>query len=378
MSDTPSASSCSTVADVCGVLERIAPLGLAEEWDSVGLLAGDPAAAVRRVLLCIDLTAAVVLEAIDRAVQMVIAYHPPLFRPVSRLVADRRRTDAHVFDCIAHGVAIYSPHTALDAAAGGTNDVLAALCGVTDPRPVHRVAAPGEAECKVVVFAPASEVDAVAEAMFAAGGGHIGDYARCSYRLSGEGTFQGSDDTNPTIGQAGRFERVSEIRLECVVPQARVADVVSAIRSTHSYEEPAFDIYPLRREPVAGGGRCGELSEPVQLGALAARLKDRLPARGVQIVGAADAVVSRAICSVGAAGSRVFPAGLRSGDVVVTGEIRHHDALAMLRCGACAIALNHWTSERPVLAPLAERLAGQLPQVETVLSDADGEPFGAV
>jgi putative NIF3 family GTP cyclohydrolase 1 type 2 len=129
---------------------------------------------------------------------------------------------------------------------------------------------------------------------------------------------------------------------------------------------------------VPGLGRYGALRDPVPLKTLATELKNRLNARGVQIVGDGATVVKRAICSVGAAGGHIFRAGLRSGDVVVTGEIRHHDALRILRCAACAIALNHWTSERPALASLAARIANDVPGVELVLSEADAEPFEAV
>ncbi|MBN1510847.1 MAG: Nif3-like dinuclear metal center hexameric protein [Phycisphaerae bacterium] len=364
-----------TVADVCSALERLAPPALAQPWDNVGLLAGDPAAPARLVLLCIDLTPAVVDEAVRRRASLVVAYHPPLFKPVSRLNAASHGTDAAVFRCIARGIAVYSPHTALDAAEGGTNDVLAGLCEIRDPMPVEWAEAPGAAECKMVVFVPEAEADRVAEAIFAAGAGRIGQYSKCSFRLPGQGTFLGSDESNPTIGQAGHFERVDEIRLEVVTPEARVADVLQAIRAAHSYEEPAIDVYPLKPPVVAGMGRQGRLDPPIPLGALADRLKRALAANTVQMVGDSKAVVSRAVCLVGAAGSSVFQAGLRPGDVVVTGEIRHHDALAVRRYGACAIALNHWTSERPVLRPLADRLAVAVPGLQVDLSDADAEPF---
>ena len=203
-------------------MERIAPLGLAQAGDNVGLLAGDPGAIVRRALLCVDLTADVAAEAIRQRADLVVAYHPPLFKPISRLNAAGRGTDAHVFACIANGIAVYSPHTALDAAEGGTNDVLASLCNIRDPQPVETADEPGEDECKVIVFVPAAEVDAVAEAMFAAGAGRIGEYEKCSFRVAGQGTFLGSDQTKPAIGQAGAFERVDEIRLEAVVPAGRV------------------------------------------------------------------------------------------------------------------------------------------------------------
>jgi dinuclear metal center YbgI/SA1388 family protein len=373
-----SSSSRSRVSDVCSALEALAPLERARSWDNVGLLAGDPNATVRRVLLCIDLTADVLAEAIRAKVDLVVAYHPPIFRPISRLSAASRGTDAQVFGCVSAGIAIYSPHTALDCADGGTNDVLAGLCGAKDASPIEFVDDPGRHECKVVVFVPAEEVDTVAEAMFAAGAGRIGEYAKCSYRVGGQGTFLGSDATRPTIGQAGRFERVDEIRLETVVPRASVPAVVDALRQAHSYEEPAFDIYPLRAPPVRGAGRCGRLPRPIRLLGLARKLKRATQANCVQIVGDAEALVSRAICMVGAAGNDVFRAGLGPGDVVVTGEIRHHDALAILRCGAGAMALNHWTSERPALRCLGERLAARVPGLDVRLSKADREPFTGV
>ncbi len=378
MPDPYASPTALTVADVCGALERLAPPALAQSWDNVGLLAGDPAAPVRLALLCIDLTPAVVDEAVRRQAGLVVAYHPPLFKPVSRLSAASRGTDAAVFRCIAHGIAVHSPHTALDAAEGGTNDVLARLCEVRDPMPVEWTEAPGEAECKVVVYVPEAEADRVAEAMFAAGAGHIGQYSKCSFRLPGQGTFLGSDESNPTIGRAGQFETVEELRLEAVAPEAHVPDVLRAVRAVHSYEEPAIDVYPLKRPAAAGLGRQGRLEPPIQLGALADRLKRALAANTVQMVGDSQAVVSRAVCLVGAAGSSVFRAGLRPGDVVVTGEIRHHDALAIRRYGACAIALNHWTSERPALRPLADRLAVAVPGLQVDLSDADAEPFASI
>jgi dinuclear metal center YbgI/SA1388 family protein len=360
---------------VCAALETLAPLNAAESWDNVGLLAGDGDARVRRALLCIDLTPPVVAEAIAASCQLVIAYHPPIFKPIARLDGSGTGTDALLFRCIAHRVAIYSPHTALDCADGGTNDVLARLCGVTKPAPVSHVEPGQNPECKVVVFVPAAEVDGVAEAMFQAGAGRIGEYAKCSYRLAGQGTFLGSDQTRPAIGQAGRFECVDEIRLETVVCQAAVPAVIEAIRTSHSYEEPAFDIYPLQPHPAPGLGRQGRLAKPTTLATLARKLKRKLSTQAVQIVGEPDTTIERVICMVGAAGREVFKAGLGPGDAVVTGEIRHHHALTILRCRACAVALNHWTSERPVLASLADRLLERVPGIKATVSRADCEPF---
>lgn len=371
------AETAATVADVCRALEAIAPLSLAQAWDNVGLLAGDRTVAARRGLLCIDLTGPVVAEAIRRRVQIVIAYHPPIFKPISRLTGPGAGMDGLVLRCISAGIAIYSPHTALDAAEGGTNDVIADLCGIGARRPIEYTESTA-GECKVVVFVPAEAVERVAEAMFAAGAGRIGDYERCSFRLSGEGTFFGTDATQPVVGQKGRFERVAEIRLEVVTPTRRLPHVVEAIHAAHPYEEPAFDVYPLASKPTQGIGRVGRLPAPTGLGKLAAKLKRATRAAGAQIVGTARQRVERAVIVVGAAGSLPLSAGLATGDVVITGEVRHHDALTVLRHGSTAIALGHWSSERPVLAPLADRLACELPSIQWIVSTADHEPLQPV
>ncbi len=371
------ATTAMLVADVCDVMGHVAPLGLAQDWDNVGLLAGDRSAAVERVLLCIDMTSAVVEEAIKKRVQFVMAYHPTLFKPVSRLTVPGHGTDGLMFRCIANGIAVYSMHTALDAAEGGTNDVLAELCGVKETEPMEYLFAE-EHQVKIVVFVPTDEADVVAGAMFEAGAGWIGDYERCSFRIPGTGTFLGGAGTEPTIGLAGRYESVQEVRVEMVADREDLPAVVGALRAAHSYEEPAFDVYPLVGEPVRGIGRVGELSKGTTLKALARKLKRATKAVNVQLVGDAEADVRRVLVCVGAAGSLPFKVGIGEGDVVVTGEMRHHDALTIARQGATAIVLGHWASERPALGPLAERLAGMLEGVRVEVSEADGDPFGAV
>ena len=360
-----------TAADA---LQRLAPLELAQGWDNVGLLAGDTTAKVRRILLCIDLSPEVVDEAVAVKVQMIVAYHPPIFKPVARLVRPAAAPEAAVHRCIANGIAVYSTHTALDAADGGTNDCLAQLCGIRETLPLE-YADVGPAEYKVVVFVPAGDTERVADAMFAAGAGRIGDYEKCSFRIPGTGTFFGTESTTPVVGQAGRLEHAEEIRLEAVCAVGCLPALVEAIVREHPYEEPAFDIYPLKARPVRGIGRIGRLPRPVTLLSLARKLKRAIGAECTTLVGEPNRKVRRAVIVAGAAGSLPFKASLDQHDVIITGEIRHHDALAVRRRNCSAIALSHWSSERPALAALAARLRALLPGVEAVISECDHEPF---
>ena len=367
-----------TVTHVCAALERLAPIRLAQDWDNVGLLAGDRHAPVRRVMLCIDLMPKVVAEALRRRVQLVVAYHPPIFKPIGRLITPSHDPSDAVYRCIVAGVAIYSTHTALDAAEGGTNDVIAGFCGLRETQPLEYVGGAEEGECKLVTFAPPEHADEIAQAIFDAGAGRIGDYEKCSFRIPGTGTFHGGESTRPVIGQAGRYETVNEIRLEAVTRRRALPAVVAALRRAHPYEEPAFDLYPLQAEPARGIGRYGDLPRPTKLGTLARHLKKATGAAGVQRVGDPETTVRRAIICVGAAGSLPFKAGVGKGDVVVTGEIRHHDALAILRHEAAAIALGHWTSERPVLSSFREHLMQLVNGIEVVISETDADPFASV
>jgi putative NIF3 family GTP cyclohydrolase 1 type 2 len=304
-----------------------------------------------------------------------MAYHPLILRPVSRLLADSGGTDAIAHKAIANGIAVYSPHTALDAAPGGTNDVLADLCGLTDVEPFEYVVN-DSGNYKLVTFVPIEHLDAVSEAMFTAGAGRIGDYEQCSYRLAGEGTFFGTESTNPRLGQRGRLERVAEIRIEVVVSDKVLPEVVTALRASHPYEEPAFDVYPLMGEQQTGIGRAGAVPRGMTLGKLAALLKKATGSPVAMIVGAPKTRIRRAAVCVGAAGRLPLEKPRsKDCDVIVTGEIRHHDALTIARRNRTAIALGHWESERPMLRPLAKRLAEEVRGIETIVSRKDMGPF---
>ena len=368
-----------TVGDLCSAMEQIAPPAAAADWDNVGLLVGAAAWPANRMLLTIDLTGAVLDEAVRGEVDAIIAYHPPIFRAVKRLVPDRGNQEGLAAEALSRRIAIYSPHTALDAAPGGTNDTMATLAGLQDTVPFES-GSPAEPVCKLVVFVPEPQVDAVAEAVFEAGAGRIGDYEKCSYRLRGEGTFLGGEATQPVVGKKGRFERVEEVRLEVVLPRRRMADVIAALRRSHPYEEPAFDIYPLDAAPVEGlgQGRIGRFAKPVALGALAGLLVRHTRAANATIVGHSKEKLRRGFVCVGAAGSLPFEipdVSCGPGDVIITGEIRHHDALRYRRCGAAAIALGHWASERPVLGPLAKRLQKAITGIGVRVSRRDCDPF---
>jgi dinuclear metal center YbgI/SA1388 family protein len=357
--------------DVLAALESIAPLRFAEPWDNVGLLAGDPARPSSAALLAIDYTPEVAREARDLGCDLVVAYHPPLFEAVKRVVAP-----SPVFEAIRDGIALYSPHTALDVAEGGTNDVLADALGMAAERaPLKRV--PSRAwQHKLVVFVPEERADAVADAIAAAGGGRIGRYSRCSFRTTGTGTFLGEEGSNPTVGAKGRLERVAEVRLEMVVPRDRTEAALQAMRAAHPYEEVAFDLVELAVEPLrAGIGRIGPLAGAAPVSELLGRIKAGLGIDALLVAGPEGRVVSRAATCAGAGGALLDDAIAQGAELFLTGELRHHDALRAASAGVTVVAALHSNSERAALNRLAARLRAEIPSLRVDVSLRDRDPF---
>jgi dinuclear metal center YbgI/SA1388 family protein len=365
-----------TVADVVAHLDAFAPPHTAAEWDNVGLLLGDGADPADRILLCLTVTADVVAEAVADGVRMIVTHHPVLFRGAKRLTASTADGKL-LLPLLRAGVAVYSPHTAFDNCPGGINDGLCRRLGVTEGvRPLRP--RDGGRECKIAVFVPESDLAKVSDALFAAGAGVIGRYTECSFRLHGTGTFHGGEGTNPTVGKAGRREEAAEWRLEVLVPQNRVDAAVEAIRRSHSYEEPAFDVYPLGTTKSGGEGRVGGLAKPTTLGELAATAKAALGAAAVQVVGEPGKVVKTVAVACGAAGEFLSDAGRAGADVFVTGEVRFHDALAAEAAGVGLVLPGHYPTERPGVEDLAGRLAGAFPDAAVWASRRERDPLRAV
>jgi dinuclear metal center YbgI/SA1388 family protein len=353
-------------------LGRSIPLSLAAEWDNVGLLLGDRDKQVKKIMTCLTVTPASAKEAAEEQADLIVTHHPVMFRPIQRLTTGT--PEGQVLLALATArIAVYSPHTAFDNARGGINDSLAARLGLTDVVPLRQTE--DQPECKLVAFVPADDLAKVSDALFAAGAGHIGEYRECSFRLAGTGTFFGSESTTPTVGTKGRREEVSEWRLEMICPRVLVDRAIAALRQAHSYEEPAFDIYPLQSHRTGPGtGRVGKLPIPLPLADLAVLVKQSLPARHMQVVGAPQRKVERVAIVCGAGGELLGDAIRAKADVLLTGEMRFHDYLAAQAQDIALLLPGHYATERPGVEELAGRLQRQWPQLQVWASRQERDP----
>ncbi len=365
-----------TVAEVADWMGRFAPLNLAEDWDNVGLLLGDRASVIENVMTCLTVTPESASEAIEAQVGLIVSHHPVLFRPTQKLTTDRPET-AMLWQLARANVAIYSPHTAFDNAEDGINAGLARRLGlvdVVDLRPSKAIS-----EFKVIVFVPASERENVMNAAFSAGAGRIGNYDECSFSTGGYGTFYGKENASPTIGKAGQRERGREWKLEMVCPGSRIDRVLTAIRSAHSYEEPAIDVIPLRERATGLGiGRVGRLPAEMPLDQFAQHVKTSLKCGPVGVVGDSSKLIRKVAIGCGAGDDFVKDATLSGADVLLTGEARFHKALEAESSGIAMVLAGHFATERPGVEDLAMRIAEAFASLNVWASRSECDPIRCI
>jgi dinuclear metal center YbgI/SA1388 family protein len=373
------------VADVIAAVDRLAPFALAEPWDHVGLQVGAPgdelpaggaggaaggAGAAPVVLVALEVDDAVLDEAHRLGAGVVLSHHPLIFDPLERL-SDDSEPGRLALRAAREGVAVIAAHTSLDKARGGMADVIAELLGLEAVVPL----APAAADVlKLVGFVPADDADLVRKALFAAGAGVIGEYEHCSWSTGGQGTFFGREGTDPVAGRAGHDETVDELRIEVVFARRLRRRVTGTYVAAHPYEEPAYDIVPLENEIASLGlGRLGALPKPATLATLAADVAAVLRLPSVRYAGDGSREVRRVAVLPGSGAEAIARGVAQVADVLVTGDVKYHEARAAQAQGLALIDAPHGVTEQEGVLRWAGRLAdalGSAASVETFRSAA--------
>jgi dinuclear metal center YbgI/SA1388 family protein len=366
-----------TLSAVVDLLHGWYPPATADSWDAVGLVSGDPAQDVSRVLFAVDPVLPVAQEAAEWGAQLLVVHHPLFLKGVHGVArtTPKGRTLGVLQDA---GCALLTAHTNADQAVGGVSEALARALGLTDLEPITATA--HDRLDKLTTYVPVADAERVRQALAGAGAGVIGDYDSASFSTPGEGRFRPLEGAHPTIGAVGSLEVVDEMRVECVLPRAARARVVGAMLAAHPYEEPAYDVVELADAGVAptGSGRIGTVA-PTTLGAFAQQVADALPstAPGVRVAGDPNRAVRRvAVC--GGAGDFLLDDVRRTdADVYVTSDLRHHPASEFLEQDAGALLdVSHWAAEWTWLPVVARRVADALGDtVETRVSTTCTDPW---
>jgi len=359
-------------------MEQFAPKYLAVENDRIGLQLGTLNKTISKVLVTLDVTLEVVHEAIRLGAELIIAHHAIIFRPLQKL--DTSTPAGQLYELlIKNDIAVYISHTNLDVTEGGVNDLLADQAGMVKEGRKALDSVYTEQLFKLVVFVPPSHLEAVQQAVWGAGAGHIGNYSHCSYMSEGTGTYFPEEGSNPYAGRQGQLAQENEMKFETIVPASLKRKVVTAMIKAHPYEEVAYDLFALDQPGKTYGlGRAGKLVKQTTLGELAEHLKDAFQVPRLRVVGELSKEVSK-IAVLGGSGARyVKSAKFAGADVLITGDIDFHTAHDALADGMMIIDAGHHIEKvmiQGVAAWLSAKCEQEKANVQIIPSEVHTEVF---
>jgi len=343
--------SCQTLVHI---LEKWAPKRLAMDWDNPGLAIGELSVKVSKILLTLTITFKTVEFAVNNGFEMIISHHPLFFKPLKSLRKDTPLGKI-VYEAVKNDIVIYSAHTNMDTACGGINDILAKVLALQQLQILKQTYEEGLK--KLVVFVPRGYEDTVRNAMCDVGAGHIGNYSHCSFSTNGLGTFKPLAGTKPFIGEEGKLKKADEIRIETIIPGNLQNKVVNAMLKAHPYEEVAFDIYPLENPGKTYGlGRIGYTKEPIILKEFCETVKQKLNISHIRVVGDLNKSISKVAICGGAGSDLAQVAAFFGADVLITGDVKYHEALDAKEAGLAIIDAGHFSTETILLPVLKKHL----------------------
>jgi len=358
------------VKDICNFLEQIAPLSLQESYDNSGLLVGNKEQEIAAVLISLDCTEAVVEEAVAKGCGLIVAHHPIIFGGLKKLTGENY-VERTVIKAIQSNIAIYAIHTNIDNWHLGVNYKIAQRLGLSNTKVLQPLS---QKLLKLVTFVPNKQKEEVANALFAAGAGDIGNYSHCSFSLPGEGTFMANDKANPFVGTINQLHTEAESRLEVVLPIWKKSQVVAALLAAHPYEEVAYDLYALQNTTqLAGSGLIGDLDKPLAPSAFLNHLKMSMELEVIRFTTLKRQIQKIAVC--GGAGSFLIKAAKAAGaDAFVTADVKYHEFFDADQ--AIMIAdIGHFESEKFTKTLLSELILEKFPTFAILLSGNNTNPI---
>lgn len=325
---------------IFNIMEEWAPTNLAYDWDNVGLQIGSYQHPVKTIMVTLDVTESVVDEAIKNHVDLIIAHHPILFKPVKQIDVNQAKGRI-IKKLIKNDITVYASHTNLDIAKGGVNDLLADKLGIQDRENLLDIET--EKLCKLVVYVPETHAAEIRRVLGESGAGHIGNYSHSTFNTRGQGMFKPLEGTSPYLGELNQIEVVDESRIETIIKEKDILPIVETMIKAHPYEEVAYDIFPLKNKgPAIGIGRIGSLPKKMALKELANEIKRAFGMTHLRVTGDLNEMVEK-IAILGGSGEGFIDAAKKAGaDVYVTGDMTFHHAQDAMEAGLSIIDAGHY------------------------------------
>jgi dinuclear metal center YbgI/SA1388 family protein len=358
------------VKTITNFLDDAYPLAYQEDYDNSGLLVGDPNQEINKVLICLDVTEAIMDEAIAQGCGLIISHHPLIFAGLKKITG-QTYVERVVQKAIMNRIGIYAIHTNIDNHAEGLNRHLAeklGLTGIQILKPMQNTLR------KLVTFCPHEYAEKVRTAIFEAGAGRIGDYDSCSYNTSGQGTFRAMDGANPFVGNKNELHFEKELKIEAIYPVYLERQIIKNMVEAHPYEEVAYDIIVLGNEnKYAGSGVVGELKTGMEAGNFLHTLKTLCGLPTLKYSGDLSRQVSKvALC--GGSGSSFIKDAMKTGaQIFLTADLKYHDYF--IPEGKMILAdIGHYESEQFSKDLLAQVLLKKFPNFAVLKSIIKSNP----
>ena len=358
------------IKDILGILETMAPLAYAEDFDNVGLLTGNVNDSIKGILVCHDAHEEVIDEAITKGCNLIVCFHPILFSGLKKITG-KNYVERAVIKAIKNDIAIYAVHTALDNHKQGVNKIFCDALGLTDTK----ILIPKDNFIrKLVTYTTPENYEDLRRALFAAGAGSIGNYSNCSFNSTGTGTYKGNENSSPQVGNRGEFVQANEIKIEVTFEKHLEANILKALFANHIYEEVAYEIYSLNNtHQNIGLGMTGKLPQPMNEKDFLQFVKQKMDAHGIRHSAYIGRPVSK-VAVLGGSGSFAIKAAIAAGaDVFLTADLKYHQFYEAE--GKLLLAdIGHYESERYTQNYIAKYLGTHTQGISINITEVDTNP----
>ena len=359
------------IKSVTDQIEIVAPLVLQESYDNAGLLLGSYSVEVTAVLITIDVTEAVVDEAIEHNCNLIVSHHPLIFNTLKKITG-KNEVERCIIKCIKNDIAVYAAHTNLDNVPNGVNGKIADKIGLINQQ---ILVAKNNTLTKLVTFAPKLHAYRIREAIFKAGGGHIGNYDECSFNSEGNGTFKAEKSANPFVGEHGKLHTENEMRIEVIIPTHLKDNIINELIKAHPYEEPAYDLIPLQNTwKGIGAGMIGELQVPENELDFLLRLKEVFGCSVIRHTQLRSKSIKRVAICGGSGSSFLQNAISANADVYISGDFKYHEFFES--DNKILIAdIGHFESEQFTKDIFYEIITKKMPTFAVRISETETNPI---
>jgi len=359
-----------TIKEISAILETMAPLAYAEDFDNVGLLVGNPATEVTGILVCHDALESVIEEAIAKKCNLIVCFHPIIFSGMKKITG-KNYVERVVIKAIKNDIAIYAVHTALDNHQEGVNKIFCDALGLTNTKIL--IPKPNFIR-KLVTYTIPENAEQVRNALFDAGAGNIGNYENCSFNSQGIGTYMGNEHSDPKIGNRFEFIEGNEIKIEVTFEKHLESKILKALFSKHAYEEVAYEIYELQNSHQnIGLGMIGELKKPMSERDFLLFVKDKMQAEGIRHSQFTGKPIKK-VAVLGGSGSFAIKNAISSGaDAFLTADLKYHNFYEAENELILA-DIGHFESERYTKNYIVDYLRKKILNFAIILSEENTNP----